>query len=130
MPQQGEAAAPYGTLVQFSCSVIEGYRIEWSITLPEKLPVRTSSTTDLVRLQRQGISVVTVSDRASRLVVNGTSRNNRTQAICISINIANPNSTSSSDEVEVRIGMAFEEIEINFLFLVHFLHAAPIIHYA
>ena len=102
-PRQRETPIPYGRQAQFNCSVLEGYSIEWEVTLPSQNPIYTSSIAAINSLSSRGIHVRTISERNSQLVVNALAKNNATQVMCISTRIASPNSNFFSDEVEIVV---------------------------
>lgn len=98
-PGPGPVLAPVKTQIQLNCSVIEDFRIEWDVVLRED-----SGRTMPMFFAGIGIEVVmaNILDTNSRLLINGTARNNRTNVTCVAVDVSSNLSSNLIERVPSR----------------------------
>ncbi len=86
-PGPGPILSPVWTPVQLNCTVEEGYRAHWSVTLPDRSdPTRTNVMDVTEYLMMRGIKARNTGSQMSQLIFNGNNSNSPATVKCFAVN--------------------------------------------
>lgn len=106
-PDPGPRIAHIDEIVQFNCSVMDGYRyrLEWGLLFPwNTIEVSTDDYDVLDSLKRRGITVRKPRNTTSFLTITASTSINNTVIMCIAVE-HHPIRRHNSERVQLIIGM-------------------------